>query len=172
MSQVTPWTAIICYSLTGHTEKLAQRLADSLDARLLRVQSDRYRRGLLGYLRAGYDSLRRSYPPVTADIPDLSDCGTVIFCAPVWAGRPATPIRAVMAGRRDWPARIGLVLTSGSPISGDAPFAQAETDLGRPCDLRANLANTQEGTEAETARLDAFLTRLRANAPDEKSSAA
>ena len=133
-----PDVLILYYSRTGTTEALATALAEKLGADLARIGCDRYRRGPLRYLRAGWDSVRGTLPPIDVPPVDTGAYALVLLGAPIWTSHPALPLRAYLATAPDLPARVGLFLTYG----GHSPPETAiqETQALLPARLAATLA--------------------------------
>ncbi len=114
--------AIIYYSRTGTTRKLATALAGALDADLSEIGCERYRPGVLRYLRAGYDSLTGNLPPIEAPPIAADEYDLLLLGAPVWTSYPAVPLRAYLAGKPAVPAHVGVFLTYGGHSPATAAF--------------------------------------------------
>lgn len=153
-------TAVVYYSLTGHSEHAAKRLAEGLDCALIEVSAPSYATGFLGYLRAGYDSLRQRYtlPPQT--FTTLRDFDRVVICGPIWTSYPAPPLRALLKGDIDLPEEVALFLTHGDNSPPEKAYGVAEQDLGRLLIATGALSNDQEGTASEFRILTEFLARI------------
>lgn len=139
-------TLIVTYSRTGTTRKLARAVADALYADSTEIRCDRYRPGLLRYLRAGYDSVRGNLPPIDVSPVQLQDYDLVLLAAPVWTSYPALPLRAFLDGKPDLPARVGLVLTFGGHSPVDKAVEHVQALLSQP--LLASLCVNQEQMKA------------------------
>ncbi len=114
--------AIIYYSRTGTTRKLATALAGALDADIYEIGCERYRPGVLRYLRAGYDSLRGNLPQIEAPSISADDYDLLLLGAPVWTSYPAVPLRAYLAGTPKVPAKVGVFFTYGGHSPATAAF--------------------------------------------------
>ena len=112
---------IVYYSRTGNTRRVAQTLADRLDAEALELKCDRYRPGPLRYLRAGYDSVKGNLPSIDLPQRNYFDYDLVLLGAPIWTSYPALPLRAFLEGKPALPEKVGLFLTYG----GHSPPAKA-----------------------------------------------
>lgn len=106
-------TLIIYYSRTGTTAKLAEALAEALDADLAEIRCDRYRPGIFRYLRAGYDSVKIKLPPIKVPPMVPLDYDLVLIGGPVWTSYPALPLRSFLANPPELPPRLGVFLTYG-----------------------------------------------------------
>ncbi len=89
-------TLIVFYSRSGSTEQVAQALADKLEADLEMIQDHTHRRGLVGFLRCGYEAVRKRTPQIDPPRQDPSTYDLVIIGTPIWAGRMCSPVRSYM----------------------------------------------------------------------------
>ena len=100
------------YSRSGSTEKAARALAERLGADARPLLTSASYAGPGGFLRGIWDSLRRRTPDVTLDA-DPAAYRLVVVGAPIWAGKPAAPLRSFLSrhgprgegGRRLLPVR-------------------------------------------------------------------
>ncbi|QZD90525.1 hypothetical protein K3148_03795 [Qipengyuania aurantiaca] len=108
-----PKTAILYYSRTGTTKKVAETLGRALNAEVFRIGCRRYEGGWFRYLLAGYDSVKGRLPPI--EIPDVSleDLDLVILGSPIWTSYPALPLRSFLERKPQLPERVALLLTCG-----------------------------------------------------------
>ncbi|MCR9136395.1 MAG: hypothetical protein NXI27_10400 [Alphaproteobacteria bacterium] len=118
-------TAIIYYSRTGTTRRMADALAAELDADIGEIQCPRYRRGPVRYLLAGYNSVKGNLPSIKDPAINPSSYDLVLIGTPVWTSHPSLPVRAYLAAKPSLPARIGLFVTHG----GHSPAETALTEL-------------------------------------------
>lgn len=150
---------IVVYSLTGTTRSVGRMLADRLGGELSEIRCDRYRPGAFGFARGILDSLLALRPPVEGPRLGPGD-DLLVIGAPVWAGRPAPPLRSWLAGRPALPARIGLFVTAGGSGSAGALEEMRRLLGGRP--VAATLALREAEVRAGTpAGLEAFVAELR-----------
>ena len=83
-------TLIIYFSMTGHTERVAQQMAESLGADLYRIQAEHpYTKNDLDWTipdsRANLEQKNpTSRPLYQGDLPDIADYDTVILGHPIW----------------------------------------------------------------------------------------
>lgn len=150
-------TAVVVYSRTGHSTRVARRLANAMSATLIELEAPAYGPGALGYMRAGFDSLRNAEGLPQRDIPSVSEFTSVVLCGPVWTSYPATPLRTFLRESRDLPRSISLFLTSGDHSPAGKAFATAEKDLGHAFRALASLPNAKEGTPEEDRIVEGFL---------------
>ncbi|WP_159807517.1 flavodoxin family protein [Litoreibacter roseus] len=153
-------TGIVFYSRSGYSKRVAQRLADMLNGTLIEIDAPAYKRPILGYLHAGFDSVRQvcKLPPQT--FTPLSDYDRVILCGPVWTSYPATPLRALLRSDPSLPDAVALCLTSGGHSHFQAAVDAGTADLGRAFSAVASFPNEFEGTETEHRILERFINDL------------
>jgi flavodoxin len=121
---------VLClyYSRTGRTEEAMQEIAAALNAELVEITDDVDRSGLRGFLRAGREAMRSSTHPLEPyhTEKNLEDYRLVILGTPVWAGRCASPIRALLKRRGLEMARVAYVLTRSSDRKYSEVFQQMD----------------------------------------------
>lgn len=152
---------IACYSRSGHSKHLAAKLAEELDTDLVEIDAPAYAGGILGYMRAAYDSLRQRGSLAPQSFTSLAEYEHVILVGPVWTSYPAVPLRALMRQGDNLPRAVSLFLTSGSQSQAPKAFAAGTSDHGRPFVATAVLPNSDEGTAQETRTIAAFLSQLK-----------
>jgi len=84
---------VIFYSRTGCTRKAAKSIAASLKADLAEVFEKKKRHGVLGFVFAGRDAMKKALVEIIEPRhePDSYDC--VVVGTPVWAGSMVPAIR-------------------------------------------------------------------------------
>ncbi|MCE8008543.1 hypothetical protein [Aestuariivita sp.] len=158
--------ATVFYSRSGHSRSVAQDLAQSLGGPLFELLVPRYDMAILGFMRAGYDSLWLNHPAPQNDIPSLSDYGAVGLCGPIWTSYPATPLRHILAKRSDLPTRVGLFLTCDAHSPPHKAYSTAEADLGRSLTAMATLSNKNEDAGSRRQLIADFAQTLKASCTD------
>ena len=103
---------IVVYSRSGHSRRLAKKLADTLDATIIELNAPGYK-GAFGYMQAGYESLRQTCTLAPQSVTSLSDYDRIILCGPVWTSYPAAPLRGLLRSDITLPESVSLFLTSG-----------------------------------------------------------
>lgn len=153
-------TGIVFFSMSGHSRRLASKLATALDAELIALQAPEYTPGVLGYLRAGFNSLRQKCDLAPQSFTSLAGFDCIVVCGPVWTSYPATPLRGLLRADIGLPDTVALFLTSGNQSSAEKAFGTAARDLGRPLAATAALANAAEGTAQEDRCIAHFVDAL------------
>jgi len=89
-------TLVVVYSRTGNTLSVAKRIAGELKADLEVIEDKTDRKGALGFLRSGYEALKKILPPIAEPKHNPDDYDLVIIGTPIWAGRMSSPVRAYL----------------------------------------------------------------------------
>ncbi|MFK7938770.1 MAG: hypothetical protein AB8B82_05285 [Roseovarius sp.] len=168
MEDAAPTTGIVYYSRSGHSKRLAITLAKRLNGTLIPLSDPKYPMGALGYMRAGYDSLRQRCVLAPQRFETLSTFDQIVICGPVWTSYPATPVRALLRTDAGFPVRVALFLTSGSHSPADKAWAVAKQDFRRSFTATAVLGNGLENTDQEAQILDQFVEDFGEPAPPKK----
>lgn len=158
---------VIFYSRTGHARRVADTVARRAGADLCAIETRRYAPAFLWLFRAIGDALRHADVEI-AQLPDPSNPARpwIAACGPVWAGHPAPPLRAALLAMRGSEIPVGLVLTFGGSGNADRAEETAEAALGRPLAARCRIEDAVAGADRIEARIDPFLSRMRAAAAD------
>lgn len=159
METLSQETAIICYSRTGHSERIANALAERLGGTVILLDTPSYR-GVLGFIRAATQSLMQRIPAQITPLQLGHRFASAVICGPVWTSYPAVPIRACLRLGKELPQTVGLFLTYGGSNAEEKTLDVAQQDFGRDFAAIAALKNTDEGTAAETRLLDTFCRQM------------
>ena len=140
---------ILCiyYSRSGNTRAAAEEIAAALDAELAEITDAQDRSGLKGYFRSGLDAMRRTVQPIDplqTERP-LTDYRLVILASPVWAGRCASPVRALLQERGGELPRVGYVLTRAGSRKYEEIYGQMDRYLPAEHQLAVSLRPGSEG---------------------------
>ena len=138
---------ILClyYSRTGNTKKAMEEVAEALDCECLEIRDKVDRSGTMGYLRCCFDAMHKRTSAVSRPKcqKPLSDYKLVILGTPVWAGRCASPVRALLKRRRrSRSAPIRRAITSGETSSSRPALTslrRTRPDVGKAQTARAPL---------------------------------
>lgn len=140
---------ILCiyFSRSGNTRAAAEQIAAALDAELAEITDAQDRSGLKGYFRSGLDAMRRTVQPIDplqTERP-LTDYRLVILASPVWAGRCASPVRALLKKRGGELPRVGYVLTRAGSRKYEEIYGQMDRYLPAEHQLAVSLRPGSEG---------------------------
>jgi flavodoxin len=117
---------VVYYSRYGHTTKVAEALAQELEAETRRIEETK-KRGFIGMGRGSVTDARFEIEPMDLD---LSEYDTVVLCTPIWAGKPACPVRTFVHDARLEGKKVHVLFsTSGGDI--DKAVETIGADLAR-----------------------------------------
>lgn len=150
--------AVVVYSRSGNSLKVAKALAATLGAEVVEIDCGRSYAGAIGFVRGIVDSLRRRKPPIELSRNLAKQHDLVVIAGPIWAGRPAAPLMSFLASRPQLPARVALVLTHGGSKA-DKAFAEIEAMVGRPPAARVALKEADIRRDRFSAALADFARR-------------
>ncbi len=83
---------VIYYTRDGHTEKSARVIAKEIKADVLKIEEEADRKGLMGYLKAGWDAIKEKEVTLVDSKEDISGYDVILFGAPIWGWKPAPAI--------------------------------------------------------------------------------
>lgn len=157
---------VVYYSRTGHTQRLAERIAGALGADLEAI-SDRTRRGgVLGFLRSAYEAIRERQPEIAPPTHDPASYAMVIIGTPIWSNSLSSPIRSYLMRHRDALRSAAFFCTYGSS-GGERTFARMAGLSGHS--PASTLAVRGGELERSTAEVERFLAEVRAAAEIEQA---
>jgi flavodoxin len=134
---------VVFYSRSGNTRRVGLDIAARLDADVEELLDDAHRRrGLLGFLRAGYDALRKRPATIRPTRTDPAAYDLVIIGTPVWSDSVTPAVRAYLEARRAALPRVAFFLTHGGSgrrrvldqmetLAGKRPLATAAVREGQ-----------------------------------------
>ena len=125
-------TLVVVYSRTGNTLSVAKRIAKELDADLEIIKDKTNRKGTLGFLRSGYESVRKKVPAIVEPKYDPRDFDLVIIGTPIWAGSMSSPVRAYILRFHGQFKRVAFFATSAGGSHDKALNEMAELAEAKP----------------------------------------
>jgi len=149
-------TLVVFYSRSGTTKRVAQEVAKALNADIDELIDKKSRKGILGFLRAGYDATRGKTTEIEFE-KDPYDYDLVIVGTPIWNGRVTPAIRTYLLWNREKIKNAAFFSTcAGRP--GKCP-EQMEELWGKKPILRKVLIRKRldEGTEELAEELKKFV---------------
>jgi len=130
----------VYYSRFGTTRKIATAVAEELGAEAREIQAVRE----CGFLGMGFRSVFGIRMPIRPMDLDFTGVDRIILCTPIWAGRPANPVRTFLQDAKVEGVKLHVLFSTGGGETGPA----LET-------VRKLLA----GKKVEVALLGAIVTR-------------
>jgi hypothetical protein len=152
---------VICYSRQGHSRRVAEMLLSGTGAELRTLQTERYRTSLLWVARAIWDVMKaREVPLEGFPQTDLAGRPWIVVCGPVWANRPAAPVREALSRLRGHAMPVGVLLTYGGSSKRSGIESAITEALGRRADAMCLVTNAEEGQPGTIRRLVTFADQL------------
>ena len=93
-------TLVAFYSRDGNTKRVAEIIAKALNADIDEIKDKKSRKGIIGFLRAGYDATRGKTTEINFS-KKPADYDVVILGGPVWNGRVTPAVRTYLLKNRD-----------------------------------------------------------------------
>jgi hypothetical protein len=150
---------IVFVTRDGHSRALAMDLGRRLGAAVYEIVDKVNRKGLVGWIRSGYQASRGEATPISDPAPVLRGIRDLILVQPLWAGAVCPPLRSwLRAHIRELSAvRISLLASKGGS-SGKPLRAKFEAEF-LPLAAFATIkeSQSQAGKDRE---LDAFAASL------------
>lgn len=111
--------AVIFYSFTGNNKALATAVAKELSADLIEISEGRARK--MGTI--AMDMLLNLTPRVQPAPSELEKYDHILFVAPVWMSKAATPLRAYLKHLKKHPQSFGFISISGGALNDNPELA-------------------------------------------------
>jgi len=155
-----PHVIVAYYSQHGHTERVAQKLGEALNASLEPIVTSDLKHGMFGFLLQGWSAIRGHPARIEPIAHDPAAADLVIVGSPVWANHVSTPARAYLERHARACRAIALFVTLG----GEQPH-QALQDMAQACGRQpiARLAvhEADFSTGRVQDRIDGFVRQVR-----------
>ena len=89
-------TLLVYYSRTGNTRMIANAISESIECDLEEIVEKDKRKGIIGYIKSGYQASRGHVNHIEDSKYDISDYDLVIIGTPVWASKMSVPVRTYL----------------------------------------------------------------------------
>jgi flavodoxin len=149
---------VVYYSRTGTTKKVAEIIAQKIDADIEEIIDKKSRKGVLGFLSGGKDAVTKAATSIEEPKKNPDDYDIVVIGTPVWAGTMAPAIRTYLNIRKI--KKSAFFYTSGSG-KGSRVFADmldliVDTNLVDKFGIK-----TVDVKSGNYNRLDEFIEKIR-----------
>jgi hypothetical protein len=104
---------VVYYSRTGKTEMAARAIARILGADSRRLEERRGRRGLLGFLRSGFEARRGVHSELVNPDYSLQGYGRIVLCQPFWASAAVPAVNTFLAAVDPRGKSFALLIVKG-----------------------------------------------------------
>ncbi len=126
-------TAVVYYSLTGNADFAAKRIAEKLNADIIRLEPEKAYpdSGFRKFFWGGKSAVMGETPALAGQPFQLADYDCVILGTPVWAGTFAPPLRTLIrANAGKWRGkRVAAFVCSGGGPGKTLDKLKAELDI-------------------------------------------
>ena len=114
-------TLVVYYSRSGNTKVIADEVAEALGADVEELKDTKNRQGAIGYIRSGWDSIRKTMAKLEPTEHDTAAYDLVILGGAIWASRICSPTRTYAFTHKGSLKSVAFFCTSGSS---DSAWAQ------------------------------------------------
>ena len=144
------------YSRTNITKKLAEEIADKLNADIEQINPKVNYNGKIGYMRGGKDAISEKIIDLDQLNYDPSNYDVVYLGVPVWAGKSATPMISYIKQNEGKFNDVKFFVTAGS-TGFESTFKQLE-EYSQKTPLKTLALTTKEVKKGEYCdKLASFL---------------
>jgi flavodoxin len=102
---------VVFFSRTGSTRLVAEAIARATGAELEELREERSRRGILGWLRSGYEGTYRRSSETLPLRHELASFDLVFIGSPTWNRALSSPVRGFLEKYRSALPRVALFAT-------------------------------------------------------------
>jgi flavodoxin len=149
-------TLVIFYSRTDVTHKVAEELAQKLNADLEEIKDTQNRSGIFRWIKSGYQANRKKLTTLEPIKNDPEQYDLVVIGTPVWAGKMSVPVRTYLHQNRDKIKAAAFFCTMGS--SGmESTFKGMEEYVGMPV---ATIGLRKKDVESGIYNLESFINPI------------
>mgnify|MGYP001826151465 CR=1 FL=1 len=151
---------LVCYySHTGHTQKIAELIAENIGADIERIIDAKSREGVLGYLTAGRDAMLKRQSRIQPTRKDPSQYDVVILGTPIWAWNLSPPMRTYISEQKAKFNQVAFFCTEGG-AGGNRAFRQMANLIGKQPVATLELNETDLKGESYKDKVDGFVEQL------------
>ena len=126
-----PKVLVVFFSRTGTTRCLAEHIARATQGELEELQERRSRRGMLGWLRSGYEGTYRLSAAILPLRRSLRDYDLVYVGSPTWNQSLASPVRRFLTDNAGALPNVALFATCAGKGAAEV-IAQMTAILAHP----------------------------------------
>lgn len=124
--------AVLFVTRSGHSRELAEMAGRQFSARVFEIGDLENRKGILGFIRSGYQSVSRKATPISDPRADLSGAKIVVLIQPVWASQVVPPMRSWLnAHHQELKGKKIVLICSNQGSPAERIRANFEKEFGR-----------------------------------------
>lgn len=155
-------TLIVFFSRTGNTKKAAEKLKEKLEADIEELRDKKDRKGMLGYIIAGHDVVRKKSTEIEDTKFDPSVYDLVILGTPVWVGTMAPAVKKYIELNKDKFKKLAFFTTQGS-VKRQRVFDELEKETGKKAMAELQLTTKEVIMNQYAEKLEEFVKQLTVN---------
>jgi flavodoxin len=150
---------VVYFSREGKTRKVAESIAERINADVIEITEQRNRRGVIGFLRSGRESVANKIPEIDPIMEDISKYELVVVASPIWAGSLSTPARAflIQYGSQIKQAAYCCTMDSNEP---EKALALMEELTGKPPVAIAAFRSDNIKDDTYLGKLEEYVEKL------------
>ena len=149
---------VVYYSRSGNTRRIARAIADAIPSEVEEIIDDRDRRGIVAYLRSGFEAWFARPVPLRESRHDPRQFDVVLIGTPIWNSSVSSPVRSWLTRHRDQLPEVAFFVTYGG--SGIQRVVRQLQELAaRP--PQAILALRERDLAAAAPKVAAFAAEIR-----------
>jgi hypothetical protein len=150
---------VVYVTRDGHSRALALDLGKRLGAAVCEIGDKVNRKGLIGWIKSGYQASRGLATPISDPTPVLRDVHDLILVQPLWVGAVCPPLRTWLRAHigEISTAKISLLASKGGS-SGKPLKTKFEAEF-LPLVAFATIKESQSQAEKDR-ELDSFVSRI------------
>lgn len=122
----SPKVLVVFFSRTGTTRRLAEHIARAAHADVEELREHRSRRGIIGWIRSGYEGTYRRSAKVLPLRRSLRDYDLVYVGSPTWNRSLSSPVRGFLEGNADALPNVALFATCAREGANDVIVQMTE----------------------------------------------
>jgi len=105
---------VVYYSRTGTTDTVARAIRSELGCEIEAIHDAKRRKGVVGYLRSGFDAALRRPAKLRAMSSEPGDYDLVIVGTPTWNATVSSPVRTYLLANRERIRHVAFFCTYGT----------------------------------------------------------
>jgi len=153
---------ITFFTRTENTKKVAEKLAERLGADIEELQDKKDRKGMLGYIIAGHDMVRKKSTEIDNIKYNPSEYDLVIIGTPVWVGTFVPAIKKYIEFNKNRFKKIAFFTTQGSERR-QRVFDELKKETGKEPIAELQLSTKEVVTDQYFEKLEEFVKKLTVN---------
>lgn len=150
---------LIFYSRTGNTRIVAEEIANNIQCDMEEIIDTQNRKGILGYLRSGFEAVREKLTTIKPSIYDPTQYDLIILGTPVWAGKICSPLRTYLKEHQNL-KKVAFFCTCGS--SAGQVFKYMEELTGKTPEYQLEITTKDLKTGNYISKVEDFIKRVAA----------